>query len=62
MNEVTAGLIREKLPPIGTDYNKFDRGRLFLAAGSYGMAGAAVLSGRAALEDHAGIQPGQGAF
>ena len=49
MNEVTAGLIREKLPPIGADYNKFDRGRLFLAAGSYGMAGAAVLSGCAAL-------------
>ena len=49
MQEITAEMIREKLPPIGADYSKFDRGRLFLAAGSYGMAGAAVLAGRAAM-------------
>ena len=42
-------LLRESLPAISEDANKYDRGRLFLAAGSYGMAGAAILSARAAL-------------
>ncbi len=54
MREITSQMIRAALPPIGADFSKFDRGRLFLIAGSYGMAGAAVLSGRAALRSGVG--------
>ncbi len=46
--------IRRNLPPIGENYSKFDRGRLLLVAGSYGMAGACVLSARAALRSGVG--------
>ena len=54
MHETQAGDIVRSLPVIRDDYSKFDRGRLFLIAGSFGMAGAAVLSGRAALRSGVG--------
>ena len=41
--------MRAVLPELKTEYNKFDRGRLLLIAGSYGMAGAAILASKAAL-------------
>lgn len=41
--------VREALPVILKNFQKFDRGRLLLIAGSYGMAGCAILSARAAL-------------
>ena len=47
--EITSDFVRERLPVIKREYNKYDRGRLLVIAGSYGMAGAGVLSSRAAL-------------
>ena len=47
--EITARFVREHLPLIRREYNKYDRGRLLVIAGSYGMAGACVLASRAAL-------------
>lgn len=47
--EITSEFVRERLPVIKREYNKYDRGRLLVIAGSYGMAGAAVLASRAAL-------------
>ena len=47
--EITAAYVRERLPEIKKEYNKYDRGRLLLIAGSYGMAGACILASRAAL-------------
>ncbi len=41
--------VREALPVIEKQFHKFNRGRLFLVAGSKGMAGAAIMAGRAAL-------------
>ena len=41
--------VRDHLPKIREEDCKFDRGRLLLIAGSYGMAGALILSARAAL-------------
>ena len=46
---VTEQFVREALPPILVSDSKFERGRLLLIAGSYGMAGSAILSARAAL-------------
>ncbi|MBQ6679219.1 MAG: NAD(P)H-hydrate dehydratase [Lachnospiraceae bacterium] len=46
---VTEQFVREALPPILVNDSKFERGRLLLIAGSYGMAGSAILSARAAL-------------
>lgn len=45
----------EALPEIGRNFHKFDRGRLFLIAGSEGMAGAAIMAGRAALRSGVGF-------
>lgn len=42
--------VREHLPEIKTEYHKYNRGRLLLIAGSYGMAGAAVLAALSALK------------
>ena len=47
--EITGTFVRERLPEIKKEYNKYDRGRLLLIAGSYGMAGACILASRAAL-------------
>lgn len=55
MHTTTIGDIRAAMPPILPHYGKFDRGRLFLIAGSYGMAGAAVLAARAALRSGVGF-------
>ena len=52
--KITEDFVREHLPEIKTEYNKFDRGRLLLIAGSYGMAGAAILAARAALRTGVG--------
>ena len=52
--EITQAFVRERLPEIKKDYNKYDRGRLLVIAGSYGMAGACVLASRAALRAGAG--------
>ena len=46
--------VRESLPKIHEEDCKFDRGRLLLVAGSYGMAGAVILSARAALRTGVG--------
>ncbi|MBO7407468.1 MAG: NAD(P)H-hydrate dehydratase, partial [Clostridia bacterium] len=37
------------------DVNKYDRGRVFVIAGSRGMSGAAILSARAAMRSGAGL-------
>jgi NAD(P)H-hydrate epimerase len=47
--EITAAFVREHLPEIKKEYNKFDRGRLLVIAGSYGMAGACIMAARSAL-------------
>ena len=52
--EITAEYVRKHLPVIQRDYNKYDRGRLLVVAGSYGMAGAAVLASKAALRSGIG--------
>lgn len=54
MQLITASTVQSKLPAIRRTYNKFDRGRLFLAAGSYGMAGAAIMAAEAALRSGVG--------
>ena len=52
--EITREFVRERLPVIKKDYNKYDRGRLLIIAGSYGMAGACILASRAALRSGTG--------
>ena len=47
--------VKTTLPEIPGDANKFTRGRLLLAVGSFGMAGAAVMAVRAALRTGAGF-------
>ncbi|MBR0087625.1 MAG: NAD(P)H-hydrate dehydratase [Lachnospiraceae bacterium] len=42
------------LPEIRREFNKYDRGRLFIIGGSYGMAGALIMAARAALRTGAG--------
>ena len=54
MYETSAEDVRRTLPEIKESYSKFDRGRLFLVAGSFGMAGAAVLAAKAALRSGVG--------
>jgi len=46
--------LREHLPVLKEDSDKFRRGRLLMAAGSYGMAGCVILAARAALRTGAG--------
>lgn len=53
MNE-TEKKIKAALPKIGSDFHKYDRGRLFMAAGSYGMAGALIMAAKAALRTGVG--------
>ena len=52
--EITEAFVRERLPEIKAEYNKYDRGRLLLIAGSYGMAGASILACRSALRSGIG--------
>ncbi len=47
--------IKDNLPKIPADAHKYSKGYAVIFAGSYLMAGAAVLSGRAALKSGAGI-------
>lgn len=47
--------IGSHLPPISEDLNKYSRGYATVFAGSYTMAGAAVLCGKAVLKSGAGI-------
>ena len=47
--EITRTFVRERLPEIKREYHKYDRGRLLVIAGSYGMAGACIMASRAAL-------------
>lgn len=51
---ITAAYVRDRLPEIRKEYNKYDRGRLLLIAGSYGMAGACILACRSALRSGIG--------
>lgn len=50
-----AGWVRERVPPIGASAHKGTRGRLTIAGGGVGMAGAAVLAARAAFRSGAGL-------
>lgn len=52
---VDAGFFRMKLKPRMADSHKGDYGTVLIFAGSCGMAGAAVLCGRAALKSGAGL-------
>ncbi|MBO7364323.1 MAG: NAD(P)H-hydrate dehydratase, partial [Lachnospiraceae bacterium] len=52
--EITGGFVRDHLPPVPADADKFTRGHLFMVCGSYGMAGAAVLAARSALRTGVG--------
>ncbi len=47
--------VRENLPVIPEEANKYTRGRLFLIAGSYGMAGALLMAAKAAFRSGAGF-------
>ncbi|MBQ6550976.1 MAG: NAD(P)H-hydrate dehydratase [Lachnospiraceae bacterium] len=50
-----SNFVKTTLPEIPGEANKFTRGRLLLAVGSFGMAGAAVMAVRAALRTGAGF-------
>ncbi len=52
--EITEAFVRERLPEIRSEYNKYDRGRLLVIAGSFGMAGACILACRSALRSGIG--------
>ena len=54
MKTVNGRFVKEHLPEIPADANKYTRGYLLLIAGSYGMAGAAVMAARAALRTGVG--------
>ncbi len=47
--------VKANLPQISADANKYTKGCATIFAGSYGMAGAAVLSAKAALKSGSGI-------
>lgn len=51
----TENEVREHLPVIQPHFHKFNRGRLFLIAGSMGMCGAAIMAGKAALRSGVGF-------
>ena len=51
----TENYIREMITPRPADSHKGTNGRILLICGSYGMAGAAVMSARAALRSGAGL-------
>ncbi len=55
MIETTENYIREMITPRPADSHKGTNGRILLICGSYGMAGAAVMSARAALRSGAGL-------
>ncbi|MDA8243904.1 MAG: NAD(P)H-hydrate dehydratase [Elusimicrobia bacterium] len=55
MNTVTRAFVKALLPRRRRDSDKGDYGRVLVAAGSRGMAGAAVLAARAALKAGAGL-------
>ncbi|MDA8130076.1 MAG: NAD(P)H-hydrate dehydratase [Elusimicrobia bacterium] len=55
MKTVTRAFVKALLPARRGDSNKGDYGRVLVAAGSRGMAGAAVLAARAALKSGAGL-------
>ena len=55
MIETTENYIREMITPRPADSHKGMNGRILLICGSYGMAGAAVMSARAALRSGAGL-------
>ncbi len=54
MRILDASILREILPEIPADADKYARGHLVLVAGSCGMAGAAFMAGKAALRTGAG--------
>lgn len=55
MAKITEAFVRERFPERDRKAHKGDFGRILLFAGSPGMAGAAVLAGRAALRSGAGL-------
>ena len=52
---ITPDLARRQLPVRRPDAHKGDSGRLLLLAGSFGMAGAAIISAQAAIHSGAGL-------
>ena len=55
MRITSCDYVKAQLPEIPEAANKFTRGRLFIVAGSYGMAGAAIMAVQAALRTGAGF-------
>lgn len=51
----SGGWVSERIPPISADAHKGTRKRLAIVAGDVGMAGAAILSGKAALRSGVGL-------
>ena len=52
---LTSPWVRQRVPPIAAEAHKGTRGKLVVVGGAPGMAGAAILAGRAALRSGAGM-------
>ncbi|MBE6794349.1 MAG: NAD(P)H-hydrate dehydratase [Ruminococcaceae bacterium] len=52
---ISEEFVKAALMPVDENANKYTRGSVMIIAGSYGMAGAAVLSAKAAMRSGAGI-------
>ena len=55
MKVTSRAFVKEQLPKIEADFHKYDRGRLLLVCGAYGMAGACIMAARAALRTGCGF-------